>query len=154
MEERINRSVELFKQGYNCSQSVVVAFADMYDLDESVALKMSASFGGGIGRMRETCGAACGMFILAGFEKSALSPADNRAKSDNYKLVQQLADEFVVRNGSLKCSELLGLDKSTKITSEAEGRTSQYYKKRPCVKMVEEAARIYSEYLESIKTSE
>ena len=66
MEERIDRAVELFKSGYNCSQSVVTAFADLYDLTEEQALRISASFGAGIGRMRETCGAACGMFILAG----------------------------------------------------------------------------------------
>ncbi|MEG1546251.1 MAG: C-GCAxxG-C-C family protein, partial [Bacteroides sp.] len=68
MEERIQRAVELFKSGYNCSQSVVAAFADLYGYTEEQALKMSASFGGGIGRMRETCGAACGMFMLAGLE--------------------------------------------------------------------------------------
>ena len=69
MEERIDRAVELFKSGYNCSQSVVTAFADLYDLTEEQALRISASFGAGIGRMRETCGAACGMFILAGLQK-------------------------------------------------------------------------------------
>ena len=63
MQKRIERAVELFKNGYNCSQSVVAAFADMYGFTEEQALRMSASFGGGIGRMRETCGAACGMFI-------------------------------------------------------------------------------------------
>ena len=65
-EERISRATELFKSGYNCSQSVVAAFADMYGFTEEQALRMAASFGGGIGRMRETCGAACGMFLLAG----------------------------------------------------------------------------------------
>ena len=66
MEDRIQRAVEFFKSGYNCSQSVVAAFADMYGFTEEQAFRMSASFGGGIGRMRETCGAACGMFLLAG----------------------------------------------------------------------------------------
>lgn len=68
-EERISRATEFFKSGYNCSQSVVAAFADMYGFTEEQALRMAASFGGGIGRMRETCGAACGMFLLAGLEK-------------------------------------------------------------------------------------
>ena len=71
-EERISRATELFKSGYNCSQSVVAAFADMYGFTEEQALRMAASFGGGIGRMRETCGAACGMFLLAGLEKGAI----------------------------------------------------------------------------------
>ena len=147
MEDRVDRAVELFKKGYNCSQAVVVAFADLYGVDEGMAVKMSASFGGGIGRMRETCGAACGVFMLAGFEGCAVTPDDNKGKSNNYRIVQQLAAEFVKRNGSMKCGELLGLDKSEKITSQAEGRTPEYYKKRPCVKIVEEAAKIYAEYL-------
>ena len=68
-KDRIEKAVELFKSGYNCSQSVVGAFADMYGFTEEQAFRMSASFGGGIGRMRQTCGAACGMFLLAGLEK-------------------------------------------------------------------------------------
>ena len=150
MEDRVKKAVELFKQGHNCSQSVVVAFADLYDIDRETALKMSASFGGGIGRMRETCGAACGMFLLAGFEDCAIVADDNKRKSNNYHIVQQLAAEFVKRNGAMKCAELLGLDKSEKITSQAGERTPEYYKKRPCTAIVEDAARIYAEYLESV----
>ena len=71
MKDRVEKAVELFKSGYNCSQSVVAAFADMYGFTQEQALRMSASFGGGIGRMRQTCGAACGMFLLAGLEKGA-----------------------------------------------------------------------------------
>ena len=71
MEDRIQKAVELFKSGYNCSQSVVAAFADMYGFTEEQALRMAARLVGGIGRMRETCGAACGMFLLAGLEKGA-----------------------------------------------------------------------------------
>ena len=77
-EERISRATELFKSGYNCSQSVVAAFADMYGFTEEQALRMAASFGGGIGRMRETCGAACGMFLLAGLEKGAIDGSARR----------------------------------------------------------------------------
>lgn len=75
-EQRIEKAVALFKEGFNCSQSVVAAFADMYGFTEEQALKMSASFGGGIGRMRETCGAACGLFMLAGLETGATDGAD------------------------------------------------------------------------------
>lgn len=142
-EERISRATELFKSGYNCSQSVVAAFADMYGFTEEQALRMAASFGGGIGRMRETCGAACGMFLLAGLEKGAIDGADREGKAANYALVQELAAEFKKRNGSLNCGELLGLKKKAPVSSEPEARTEQYYAKRPCSKMVEEAARIW-----------
>lgn len=151
MEERINRAVELFKSGYNCSQSVVAAFADLYDLSDEQALRVSASFGAGIGRMRETCGAACGMFILAGLEKGTTISKDQKGKGENYRLVQDLAEIFKERNGSINCGELLGLKKGHVVSSVPEERTDIYYKKRPCVKMVEEAARIWAEYLESQK---
>lgn len=147
-EERIKKAVALFKEGYNCSQSVVAAFADQYGFTREQALRMSASFGGGIGRMRETCGAACGLFMLAGLETGAIEGADRDGKARNYAVVQELAEEFKRRNGALKCADLLGLSKKEPIVSTPEARTSQYYAKRPCVKMVEEAARIWCEYLE------
>jgi len=145
MEERVEKAVALFKEGYNCAQSVVAAFADIYGFTEEQALRMSASFGGGIGRMRLTCGAACGLFILAGLETGATRGDDREGKSANYQLVQQLAEDFKRRNGSLTCAELLGL-KRPEGTHQAEARTKQYYAKRPCAKMVEEAARIWVEY--------
>ena len=147
MEERIEKAVELFKEGYNCSQSVVAAFADMYGFTNEQALKMSASFGGGIGRMRQTCGAACGLFMLAGLETGCTEGKDREGKENNYKVVQALAEEFRKRNGSLICAELLGLSKTAPTPATPEARTAEYYKKRPCVKMVEEAARIWCEYL-------
>ena len=147
-EERIAKAVELFKEGFNCSQSVVAAFADEYGFTREQALKMSASFGGGIGRMRETCGAACGLFMLAGLETGATEGADHDGKAANYALVQELAEEFKRRNGALRCADLLGLSKNEAVVSTPEARTAQYYAKRPCVKMVEEAARIWCEYLE------
>ena len=148
-EERIEKAVSLFKEGFNCSQSVVAAFADKYGFTHEQALKMSASFGGGIGRMRETCGAACGLFMLAGLETGATEGADREGKAANYKLVQELAEEFKRRNGALRCADLLGLSKKERIVSTPEARTNQYYAKRPCVKMVEEAARIWCEYLKN-----
>ena len=151
MKDRVEKAVELFKSGYNCSQSVVAAFADMYGFTEEQALRMAASFGGGIGRMRETCGAACGMFLLAGLEKGAIDGADREGKAANYALVQELAEEFKRRNGALRCADLLGLSKKEPVISTPEARTEQYYAKRPCVKMVEEAAKIWSEYLEMHK---
>ena len=148
MQERIERASDYFKSGYNCSQSVVAAFADLYGFTEEQAFRMAASFGGGIGRMRETCGAACGLFLLAGLETGATDGADREGKAANYALVQELAAEFKKRNGSLNCGELLGLVKKAPVSSVPEERTAQYYAKRPCAKMVEDAARIWVEYLE------
>ena len=146
--ERIEKAVELFKEGFNCSQAVVGAFADKYGFTREQALKMSASFGGGIGRMRETCGAACGLFMLAGLETGCTEGSNSSGKAANYALVQELAEEFKQRNGALRCADLLGLSKKEPVVSTPEARTNQYYAKRPCVKMVEEAARIWCEYLE------
>lgn len=146
-EKLIEKAVALFKSGFNCAQSVVAAFADRYGFTEEQALHMAASFGGGIGRMRMTCGAACGLFMLAGLEKCAVEGKDRESKAANYALVQQLAEEFKRRNGSLTCAELLGL-KSPEGSSVPEERTAQYYAKRPCVRMVEEAARIWVKHLE------
>ena len=151
MEDRIELAVSLFKEGYNCSQSVVAAFADMYGFTREQALRMSASFGGGIGRMRQTCGAACGLFLVAGLETGCTEGSNREGKEANYKIVQQLAEEFKKRNGSLICAQLLGLDKSAPTPATPEARTAEYYKKRPCVKMVEEAARIWVEHLEKKK---
>ena len=152
MEERIEKAVALFKEGYNCSQAVVTAFADIYGFTNEQALKMSASFGGGIGRMRQTCGAACGLFMLAGLETGCTDGKDREGKEANYKVVQELAEEFRKRNGSLICAELLGLAKTAPTPTTPEARTAEYYKKRPCVKMVEEAARIWSEFLSTNNT--
>ena len=146
MTDRIEKAVALFKSGYNCSQSVVAAFADLYGFTEEQALRMSAAYGGGIGRMRMTCGAACGLFMLAGLEKGAIDAKDREGKGACYALVQELAAVFKERNHSLVCAELLGL-KQPEGVSMPEARTEQYYAKRPCVKMVEEAARIWVEHL-------
>ena len=153
MEDRIQKAVDLFKQGYNCSQSVCAAFADLYGFTFEQALKMSASFGGGIGRMRTTCGVACGMFVLAGLETGAVEGSDREGKEANYRLVQQLAEEFSRRNGSLICAELLNLPREKHDDPVPEMRTAEYYKKRPCIRTVEEAARIWAEWIESSRKS-
>lgn len=146
MNRRIDEAVALFKQGYNCSQSVVAAFAGLYGFTPEQAYRMAASFGGGIGRMRQTCGAACGMFLLAGLDCGATDGADREGKSHNYAVVQQLAKEFEAVNGSLICAELLGL-KTNEISSQAEARTEKYYQKRPCAEMVRTAASLFAQYL-------
>ena len=146
-EERIEKAVSLFKEGYNCSQAVVAAFADMYGFSQEQALKMSAAFGGGIGRMRETCGAACGMFLLAGLEKGATVGSDREGKGAPSELVQQLAEKFKQEHGALRCADLLGLSKKEPVVSTPEARTEAYYAKRPCSKMVETAAKIWADYI-------
>lgn len=143
IEQRVEKAVTLFKQGFNCSQSVFAACADIYGIeDETLALRLSASFGGGIGRMRQTCGAACGMFMLAGLQNGSITPHDIDGKKQNYALVQNLAAQFKAENGSLICAELLGImPKPPEPTPEA--RTEAYYQKRPCVDMVANAVRIF-----------
>lgn len=149
IEQRAAKAVELFKEGYNCAQSVAGAWADYYNVDPQMLMKLAASFGAGIGRMRETCGAACGMFILAGLETGCTDPKNAAGKSANYKVVQELAANFKECNGSINCSELLGLReiKEDKITHIPQERTPEYYKKRPCAEMVESGARIFGKFL-------
>lgn len=145
IEKRVEKAKTLFHQGFNCSQAVFAACADIYGIeDETLALRLAASFGGGIGRMRQTCGAACGMFMLAGLENGSAIEGDAEGKKQNYALVQSLAEKFKQENGSLICSELLGIaPKPQEPTPEA--RTEAYYQKRPCVEMVASAVRIFLE---------
>ena len=142
IEGRVEKAKMLFKQGFNCSQSVFAACADIYGMDEETALRVAASFGGGIGRMRQTCGAACGMFLLAGLENGSTQIGDAEGKKRNYALVQDLAEQFKQVNGSLICSELLGIAPQAQEPTP-EARTEAYYQKRPCVEMVASAVRIY-----------
>ncbi len=147
-EERVAKGVAFFKQGYNCSQSVTLTFADWYNVPEGLMARISASFGGGIGRMRETCGTASGMFMLAGLEVAS-EKADKEVKALNYKVVQNLAAQFKEETGSLVCRDLLkGYVKNVSTVPVPDERTDEYYRKRPCVKMVELAIRIYMKYLQ------
>lgn len=148
-EYRMKKAEALFMQGFNCSQSVVAAFADVYGFTEEQALRMSAGLGGGIGRMRLTCGAVCALAQLVGLECGSTTPGDREGKSACYKVVQQLAAEFEKEHGSICCMELLKLKRDTPLTYEASERTAEYYKSRPCVKQVISAARIFAEYLGS-----
>ena len=139
---------KLFHQGFNCSQAVFAACADIYGIeDEALALRLAASFGGGIGRMRQTCGAACGMFLLAGLQNGSAIPGDAEGKKNNYTLVQDLAAKFKDENGSLICAELLGIAPKPQ-TPTPEARTEAYYQKRPCVEMVASAVRIFLKSLD------
>ena len=145
-EQRTQKARELFLQGYNCSQAVFCAFADDYGIPDELALKLSASFGGGIGRMRETCGSVCGMAMLVGLESGQTLPGDNNQKQQNYHIVQELMRQFKELNGSTKCSELLQLRKDAPITHVPDERTIEYYKSRPCLRMVESAVELFYNY--------
>jgi len=138
VEERAKQAETYFRSGYNCAQSVYMAFSDLYGMDPKMAGIISAPFGGGMGRLREVCGACTGMFLVAGLQLPADEPSK---KGDSYKLVQELAEEFKAENGSIICRELLGLDHK-KDEPVAEERTEAYYKKRPCAELVHMAATI------------
>lgn len=142
------KAMNLFKEGFNCSQSVFLAFEDLYSIDQFMALKLSSSFGGGMGRLREVCGSVSGMFLTAGILYGYDSPADRTAKTEHYRRIQELAQSFEKLNGSIVCRELLGLDQK-KESYVPEERTKDYYKKRPCVQIVGCAAYIMEEYINS-----
>lgn len=142
---------ELFKKGYNCSQAVVGAFAEELGVDFDTAIKMSSSFGGGMGRLREVCGTVSGMLMAAGLKYWDLNADAREAKTKHYEKVQELARRFKEKNGSIICRELLkGIENSTSpIASE---RTAEYYKKRPCLELVGDAAEILEQYIKENST--
>ena len=140
------KAMNLFKEGYNCSQSVFLAFKALYGIDRHTALKLSSSFGGGMGRLREVCGSVSGMFLTAGILYGYDSPKDRSSKTEHYKRIQELARSFEELNGSIVCRELLGLDQK-KESYVPEERTKDYYRKRPCEQIVGCAAYIMEEYI-------
>ena len=136
----------LFKQGYNCSQAVLLTFSDQLGLDKETALKLSSSFGGGMGRLREVCGAVSSMFMVAGLKNGYTDPCDQTAKKEHYALIQRLAEEFKKENGSIVCRELLGLANGPD-SPNASPRTEEYYKKRPCGELCGIAAELVAKEL-------
>ena len=153
-----DKAKELFEKGYNCCQSVVAAFADEpWFVDSGLTLetacKLASSFGGGMGRLREVCGAVSGMFMISGL---AQGYADTQSpdKANHYQRIQDLAAAFKKENGSIICRQLLGLDNPEQKTvsgdafvSTPEKRTSEYYKKRPCGELCKIAADILEKSL-------
>ena len=144
---RAERAKELFLQGYACSQAVALVFADIANVDEATLSKMALPFGGGLGRLRLTCGAVSGMAIVIGllFSDAEHTP-ENKKKT--YAIVQELCAKFQAENGSLICADLLsGANLQVTIGGEAEQRSESYYKKRPCAELVYSAAKILEDYL-------
>ena len=157
IEERVEKAKRLFKEGgYNCCQAVVLAYNDVFGIDDETAAAMSSGFGGGMGRMREVCGSVSGMVMLAGLIRPATDPTVKDWRTANYALVQEMAGEFKAINGSIVCKELLGLvplGSSQQVPQESpepSDRTPEYYKKRPCEELVGISARIVGEKIKSL----
>ena len=142
--------MQLFKEGYNCSQSVFCAYADLFDVEPELAKRLTSSFGGGMGRLREVCGTMSGSFLLLGLCYPASDPADKTAKTENYASVQRVADTFKARFGSIICRELLDV-KRQKESPVPSDRNAEYYAKRPCARFVAEAAEIVGREMASAK---
>ena len=149
LNERVAQAVENFMSGYGCCQSVVAAFADLYGLDKTMAIKIGAGFGGGVGRLRMMCGAVSGIVMLVGLDCGQTEGSDREGKSACYKVVQELLAQSKEENGSLICAEILGINGYEKAQSNyvASARTAEYYNTRPCAAKVESAARIFADYL-------
>jgi C_GCAxxG_C_C family probable redox protein len=151
LDKRVTRAVDNFMSGYGCCQSVVAAFADLYDLDETMAKRIAAGFGGGVGRLRMMCGAVSGIVMLVGLDCGQTEGSDHAGKSACYKVVQELLAQSEQVNGSLICAEILGIKGHAKAPNSyiASPRTAEYYKTRPCAAKVESAAKIFAEYLKN-----
>lgn len=147
MSERIDKAVDLFKSGFNCSQSVFAAYADLFGMDTETALKVSAGLGGGVGRSREVCGAVSAAAMLVGMKYGATDGEDSEAKQRTYAVVQQVIAEFRQTNPSIVCRELLGLPEAVNTDPKPEARTENYYKKRPCAEIVEDSAKAVEKIL-------
>ena len=153
IEERVEKAKRLFKEGgYNCCQAVVLAYNDIFGIDDTTAAAISSGFGGGMGRMREVCGSVSGMVMLAGLITPATDPSVKVDRTRNYALVQEVAGEFKSLNGSIVCKDLLGLTSCSAPASDnihgipespvPSDRTPEYYKKRPCEELVGISAHI------------
>ena len=144
---RAERAKDFFKQGYACSQALALAFCDLTNVCEEEMLRLTLPFGGGLGRLRLTCGAVSGMAVIVGliFAGSENSPEN---KIQTYAITRELCERFQNENGSLICADLLtGANVQVTVGGDAEKRTEAYYKKRPCADIVYSAAEILENYL-------
>lgn len=146
MQTKSEKATELFETGYNCAQSVFGTFAEDLGLDFETALKLSSSFGGGMGRLREVCGAVSAMFMIAGLKYGYTEPNNDTIKQAHYERIQKLAAEFESKHNTIICREILGLSKG-KDTPVPSKRTPKYYQTRPCKQCIADAAEIISNYI-------
>lgn len=140
------KAAALFAEGCNCSQAVLGAFCEEWGLDTETALLLASSFGGGMGRLRETCGAVTGALMVLGIARGFSHPVEKDKKAAHYQLIQQFAARFRQENGSIVCRELLGLPAGAD-HPVPEDRTAEYYRRRPCAEYVACAARILDDIL-------
>ena len=143
---RPDKAEELFRKGYNCSQSVFAAFADELGMSVEEAAKIASPFGAGFGKLREVCGAVSGMTLAAGYLKGYGDPADYESKKELYRLIQTMCAEFKEHEGTIICRELLGLKEGEDL-AEPSVRTEEYYQSRPCIGACRTAAGIAEKYL-------
>lgn len=143
---RADRAEELFREGYNCCQSVFGAFTDVTGLDLETAMNHASPFGAGFGKLREVCGAVSGMTMMAGYLKGYSSPTDREGKIAVYHLIQDMAAEFEKAQGSIICRDMLNLKPGEDLPEPAV-RTEEYYQSRPCISAVRTAAEIIEKYL-------
>lgn len=148
MDPRAERAKTLFESGYNCAQSLLLAFAPDAGLDEKTAAALASSFGGGMGRLREVCGALTASFMVLGLIYGGCSPGDTGAKAEHYRRVQELAAAFREANGTLLCRELLDRPPGPDHYVPQE-RTPEYYAERPCASIIARAAEALADYLNS-----
>jgi C_GCAxxG_C_C family probable redox protein len=146
IEERTAQAVENFKAGYNCAQAVVMAYADRYATDPETLKQLAGPFGGGMGRLREVCGAASGMFMILGMEHPTGNPDDKKAKTENYAAVQRTAGAFKQQLGSYICADLLKIGREPQSVTP-DDRNFEYYAKRPCALCVAVGANILGKEL-------
>ena len=145
INEYATKAKENFTSGYNCCQSVLLAFEDLLDVDHDALARLSSGFGAGMGKMREVCGAVSGMFMVASMLKGYSSPTATTEKVDTYAMIMELGEKFKSEFGTVICRQLLNLDcDGNPVPSE---RTPEYYKKRPCAEMCEYCGKILAEYL-------
>ena len=150
INERVETARNYFLEGYNCAQSIALAYHDVMGIDKELSATMAAPFGGGMGRLREVCGTVSGMFMVAGFVAPNAQPNDTANKKSCYALVQSLAERFREENGSIVCRELLGLTQQ-KDDPTPSPRTEEYYHRRPCAEYVAIAARILGEKINEME---
>ena len=143
---RRNDAINYFYEGYNCAQAVVLAFKDLLPIDEKILLEMAGSFGGGISRLRETCGAVSGMAIVLGILYGYNDPKSHELKSKHYQLVQEVILQFETKNHSLVCRDLLNI-KDKHSSPIPTIRTKDYYDNRPCPNLIGDAVEILDNYI-------
>lgn len=146
MNSRVEQAVATFEEGFTCAQAVFSTYADLFGMDREMALKLSSPMGGGIGRMREVCGVVSAMAMLAGLKEGNTDPSDERGKEQIYQLTRQMAGKFKEEHKTIICRELLGIQGMEKSAKPSQ-RTEEYYRTRPCSRLVATASRIIEETL-------